>query len=331
MDPRFEQLVETATAIPSRRAVLRGLAGIVGAAGLGLALVDESDANSRRRRRRQRQRRRERRNRQCSSNKPCEASLNPCQVTSCKKHKCQTANVADGTVCGDGLTCQNGACLCPNGVCTVYVTPADTGGPWVALVAPYTVDNSVLTFQNGPATPPFGSGSVNLTVTDDSFVLANYQYSGVLLRDITTLAYATYQPSSNTDDPTNAGKLLMSIDFFGQNLPYEGIMFTPSDNGTVQQDAWQTWDAINSGAALWSYAQGCGCDWPNSTIPGSTLRTWADITSTYKLARITTADPLFGVVVENTDSGMTFADDVNTLTFGTTSGTTRYVFGLTAS
>lgn len=326
MDPRFEQLLEAASSIPSRRAVLRGLAGVVGAAGLGLALAGESDANSRRRRRRQRQRRRERRNRQCSNNKPCETPLNPCQTTSCKKHKCRTENVADGTVCGAGLVCQSGACLCPNGVCTVYVTPADLG-PWVVLDSLIDVDTSLLTFQNGPGTPPFGSGSANLTVTDDLFALANFQYSGVALSDLTALSYTIYQPSSNTDDPTNAGALTMSVDWFGQNLPYDGVQYIPSQNGTVLQNTWQTWDAINGGAALWSYAQGCGCTWPNSSIPGDTPRTWADIISTYKLARITTSDPLLAIMVENIDNGMTFAEDFNAFTIGTSSGTTRYVFG----
>lgn len=320
MDDRLEQLLQTASNAPTRRSVLRGLAGVLGAAGIAV-LAGEEDTSARRRRRR-------RRRRECRRNNQCKAPLNPCQAARCKRGRCRTKTLKDGTACGDGLVCQDGACLCPNGICTVQVTPSDLG-PWVALVDFVDVDTSLLTFQNGPGTPPFGAGSVNLTATDELFVLATFQYAGVALSDITELTYSAYQPSSNTDDPSNAGALAIAVDFFGQRLPGDVIQFIPAENGTpVQQDAWQTWDAINGGAGLWSYAAGCGCSWPNSAIPGDTPRTWADITSSYRQATITQAtDPFFGVVVTNADDGATFAENINAITFGTTSGTTRYVFG----
>lgn len=321
MDDRLEQLLLTASSPPTRRAVLRGLAAVLAAGGLGAAFSAESDAG-RRRRRRNRRRRRE-----CNNATQCEAPLNPCQEARCNNHRCRIRSLANGTVCGDGLVCQGGACLCPGGICTVQVTQNDLG-PWVALIDPFTVDTSVLNFQAGPPTPPFGAGSVKLTATDETFILATFQYSGVPLPDITTLTYATFQPSSNTDDPTNAGILTMSVDFFGQNLPGDRIQFIPAENvPPVLQDTWQIWDALGGGSGLWSYAEGCGCTWPNSAIPGDTPRTWADIISTYHLARITTADPLFGVVVTNLDDGTTFADNINAVTFGTASGITRFVFG----
>lgn len=319
MDDRLKQLLQGTSNPPTRRALMRGLAGALAAGGLGLGRASEGDAGRRRRRR-------NRRRRECNRASQCESPLNPCQEARCKNHRCRTRNLANGTDCGEGLVCQDGACLCPDGVCTVGVSDADLG-PWVALVDPVTVDTSVLTFQNGPGTPPFGSGSVNLTATDEWFALVTYQYSGVRLADITTLTYSTYQPSSNTDDPSNAGILTMSVNFFGQNLPGDGIQYIPAENGTPLLDVWQTWDAINGGAGRWSYAQGCGCTWPNSDIPGDTPRTWADITSTYKLASVTTADPMLGVIVTNIDSGTTFAENINAVTFGTSSGTTRYVFG----
>jgi hypothetical protein len=319
VDERLERILRSTSSPPTRRAVMRGLAWVLAAAGLGTMLPSEGDA---------RWRRRSRRRKACRRDNQCEPSLNPCWEARCKNHRCRTRTLANGTVCGDALVCQDGACLCPNGICTVTVNQNDLG-PWVALDNFLDVDTSLLTFENGPGTPPHGAGSVKLTATDESFVLATFQYSGVALPDITAPAYSTYQPSTNTDDPTNAGILTMAVDFFGQRLPGDLIQFIPAENGTpVMQDAWQTWDAINGGAGLWSYAQGCGCTWPNSAIPGDTPRTWADITPTYKLATITTAaDPFFGIVVTNADDGKTFVDHINAVTFGTTSGTTRFVFG----
>lgn len=319
MDDRLERLLETASNPPSRRAVMRGLAGALGALGLtALVAQDESDARRRRRRRR---------HIQCRRDNQCEAPLNPCQEARCKNNRCRTRTLSDGTICGDGLVCQDGACLCPDGVCTVNVTENDLG-PWVALDDFLDVNTSLLTFQSGPGTPPFGTGSVNLTTTNEAYVLATFQYAGVPLSDITVMEYSTYQPSSNTDDPSNAGLLLMAVDFYGQRLPGDILQYIPSENGTPVQDAWQTWDAIANGTALWSYFGSCGCTWPNSAIPGDTPRTWADITSSYKLASITQAtDPMFGVLVTNLDAGETFAENINEITFGTTSGTTRFVFG----
>ncbi len=319
MDDRLEQLLQTTSSPPTRRAVMRGLAGVLGAAGI-TALSGQEDTSARRNRRRRRRRR------ECRRNNQCKAPLNPCQEARCKKGRCRTKTLADGTVCDDGLVCQDGACLCPDGVCTVQVTPSNLGA-WVALVDPITVDTSVLTFENGPGTPPFGSGSVNLTATDEFFVLATYQYSGVYLADFTALEYATYQPSTNTDSPTNVGKLALTIDFFGSPLQLAGITFDPELNGVpVLQDTWQVWDAINNGTALWS-GDGCSCDWPNSTVPSSTPRTWADLVASYPNARINSFDPMVGVIVENVDGGTTFAENINSVTLGTSSGTTRFVFG----
>lgn len=318
MDDRLEQLLQTTRTRPTRRAVMRGLVGMLGVAGIG-ALIGPDDTSARRRRRR-------RRRRQCRRNSQCEAPLNPCEEARCKQGRCRTKTLADGTVCGDGLVCQDGACLCPDGVCTVQVTQNNLGA-WVALNTFLEVDTSLLDFQNGPGTPPFGSGSVNLTATDESLALVTYQYSGVYLSDITALEYSTYQPSTNTDSPTNAGKLALTIDFFGSPMELAGILFDPELNAVpVLQDTWQVWDAINNGAALWT-GGGCGCDWPNSSIPSSTPRTWEDLVASYPNARVNILDPMVGVIVENVDAGMTFAENFNSVTFGTVSGTTRYVFG----
>jgi hypothetical protein len=316
VDERLEQLLQTTSSPPTRRAVMRGLAGLMGAAGMA-TLVGQEDTSARRRRRRRRS--------ECRRNSQCKAALNPCHEAGCKNNRCRTKTIADGTVCGDGLVCQDGACLCPDGVCTVLVTPSDLRA-WVALDTFLEVDTSLLDFQNGPGTPPFGSGSVNLTVTDESFALVTYQFSGVYLSDITAMEYSTYQPSTNTDSPTKAGKLALTVDFFGSPLQLNGILFDPELNPVqVLEDTWQIWDAINNGTALWS-GDGCSCDWPNSSIPSSTPRTWTDLVASYPNARINITDPMVGVIVEN-DSGTTFAENINSVTFGTTSGTTRYVFG----
>ncbi len=49
--------------------------------------------------------------------------------------------------------------------------------------------------------------------------------------------------------------------------------------------------------------------------------------ASYPNARVNILDPMVGVIVENVDGGTTFAENINSVTFGTVSGSTRYVFG----
>ncbi|MCA9880971.1 MAG: hypothetical protein KC442_24400, partial [Thermomicrobiales bacterium] len=302
MDDRLEHLLQIASSLPTRRAVLRGLAGVLGAAGVA-ALSSREDISARRRRRRRRE---------CRRNNQCEASLNPCQKVRCKRGRCRKKTLANGTVCGDGLICQSGACLCPDGVCTVQVTPSNPGA-WVGLAdcgcGTGTVDNSLLAFRSGPGSPPFGSGSVELTGADplDFVALGTYQFANTRLSQITTLQYATYQPNTNLGTDIVVGILQFGIDFFGDNFPLQGrLVYDPSLNGQpVAQDTWQTWDAINGGSASWYFAGGFGV-WPDTGDPGipdTDPMTWAQIVAKYPEARINFNDPVFAIEITGNPEG----------------------------
>lgn len=319
---------------PSRRSVLRGLAGAAGTLGLattfGAALEAEAKKNNKKKRRRRKK------NRQCTDSKPCEASLNPCEVVACEKHKCVTSNAEDGTVCGDGLVCETGACVCPDGLCTVFVTAAQQEG-WVGVLNTasinYEVENSILTFVDGPAAPIYGTGSVQLSVTQDTLpldvndqFLTNYFFQGVSLEDITRLEYSTYQPSTNPGLATFTATLRLNVDFFGPGSNPTGIIdYNPAANGlAVTQDTWQEWDAIETnGAAEWTFD---GAEWPDSALPGSTPRTWAQILSAYPNARIDTNNAFVGLFVANGTDSSTLQENVGSFTFGAYEGVTRYVF-----
>jgi hypothetical protein len=159
--------------------------------------------------------------------------------------------------------------------------------------------------------------------------LGTYQFANTPLSDITTLQYATYQPSSNPNTGIVVGILQFGIDFFGSNDFFQGrLIFDPAANGeTVSQDTWQTWDAINGGIAEWFYFGPTGV-WPDTGFPGTPdtdPMTWAQIVAKYPAARINFNDPVLAIEIAG-DISDPFTEAINSVTFGTTSGTTRYVF-----
>lgn len=132
-----------------------------------------------------------------------------------------------------------------------------------------TIDNSLGSFVNGPSTAPLGVGSVQISVSGTQRRnLATYQFSGQILSEITDLKYSTYNPSSGNGGSVNrSGYINFNVDFNGSDTCQTRLIFLPTDNGTVMQDTWQEWDAINSGNALWRYS---GSIWPGTAISGIT-------------------------------------------------------------
>ena len=336
MSHLVDELRMALSTAPSRRTVMRGLAGAVGTVGLATTFGAAPDADAKKNNNNKKKRRRKKKNQQCSNNKPCEAFLNPCEVVSCKKHKCVTSNAADGTDCGDGLVCETGACVCPNGLCTVFVSAPQQEG-WVGVLntasVDFEVENSILTFVDGPAVPIYGTGSVQLSVSQDvgpldvnNQYVTNYFFQGVFLTDITQLQYSTYQPSTNPGATDFTSTLQINVDFFGPGSNPTGlIQYNPAPNGyPVIQNTWQEWDAIEAnGAAEWTFD---GAEWPDSNIPGSTARTWAQILSAYPNARIDTNDAFVGLFVANGTVSSTLQENIGSFTFGVYGGVTRYVF-----
>lgn len=191
-----------------------------------------------------------------------------------------------------------------------------------------TVDNTLGSFVPGPNPAPEGTGSAKISVTGTQRRnLASYQFAGTPLANITTLAFSTYNPSAgNGGSASRSGYLNFNVDFNGSDTWQKRLTFVPSQNGTVIQNAWQEWDAINGGNAMWGYS---GATWPAGVggggEPGTTLKTWSQVLSQYPGVRIRVTDAFVGLRVgEPYASGYT--EYLDGFKFGTAAGTTDFNF-----
>lgn len=185
------------------------------------------------------------------------------------------------------------------------------------------VDNSLGSFVTGPGSPPSGVGSVQISVAGSQRRnLATYRFGGTPLAAITTLAYSTYNPSAgNGGSANNAGYLQFNVDFNGSDTWQRRLIFVPKLNGTVMQDGWQEWDAINGGNALWSWSG--GNTWPDGVV--ASTRTWNDIKAAFPNVRIRVSDSFLGIRVgEPYPTGYT--ENIDAFRFGTADGTTTFNF-----
>ncbi|MCC7436725.1 peptidoglycan-binding protein [Candidatus Nomurabacteria bacterium] len=159
-----------------------------------------------------------------------------------------------------------------------------------------TINNTLGSFVTGPSTAPEGSGSAQISVSGTQRRnLATYQFSGVKLENIKTLKFSTYNPSAGNGGSVNRSAYLnFNVDFDGSDTWQKRLAFVPNQNGSVTQDIWQEWDAIDGGNAKYSYS---GTTWPGTATPGTTLRTWDDLVTSYPGIRIRVTDSWFGLRV----------------------------------
>jgi hypothetical protein len=152
-----------------------------------------------------------------------------------------------------------------------------------------TIDNTLGTFVTGPATPFYGTGSVEFTLAAnplDRKNIATYQFSGTSLASISHMSFGTYSHSGvagSSEDPF----LNFNVDFSGSSSAFQKrLVYVPSENGTVTQDTWQKWDAVSSGSALWTWSGyvSNGNKWPDSNT--NQYRSWSDIVTAFPNARI---------------------------------------------
>lgn len=186
-----------------------------------------------------------------------------------------------------------------------------------------TIDNSLGSFVNGPATAPYGSGSIQISVSGTQRRnIATYQFAGTPLSEITELGFSTYNPSvGNGGSNQRSAYLHFNVDFNGSDSWQGRLVFLPP-TGQVQQNTWQTWDAIQGGSALWKYS---GSTWPVTGEAGSIAKTWSQILSDYPNVRIRVSDPWLGLRVgEPYNDGYT--ENIDGFIFGTSSGTNIYNF-----
>ncbi len=185
-------------------------------------------------------------------------------------------------------------------------------------------DPTLGSFVSGPGSPPHGVGSAQVSVSGTQRRnLATYAFAGTPLADITALKFTTYNPSAgNGGGSMRSAYLNFNVDFDGSDTWQSRLIFLPVDNGTVMQDTWQEWDALEGGNANWRYS---GSTWPVTGEPGATTKTWSQILSDYPGIRIRVTDAHVALRVgEPYASGYT--ENVDAFTFGTAAGTTTWVF-----
>jgi hypothetical protein len=117
--------------------------------------------------------------------------------------------------------------------------------------------------------------------------IATYKYKNVKLSDIATLKYRVYDATADSDKPY----LHFNIDFFNTDTWQSRLVYVPTGLTT---NTWTEVDAIQGGAALWTYS---GATWPTTATPGTTPMTWNQIKTLYPNAETRSTDSFLGVRV----------------------------------
>jgi hypothetical protein len=191
------------------------------------------------------------------------------------------------------------------------------------------LDNNLGSFVAGPASPPLGVGSAQISVSGTQRRnLATYRFGGTPLSSIAELKFSTYNPSAGNGGSANRSAYLnFNVDFTGVGTSFQRrLSYVPSSNGAVTQNQWKEWDAIDGGNAKWFYS---GPTWPagigGGGEAGTSFKTWSQILSQYPNIRILPTDPFLGIRV-----GEPYADgyteNIDAFKFGTAAGTTQYNF-----
>jgi hypothetical protein len=168
-------------------------------------------------------------------------------------------------------------------------------------------------FVPGPATPPLGVGSLQLTTTTSSHkVFAfNYDHIGTALADVDDISYSTYRSAGSGQQLTG---LNLQIDPDGPEGPatFSTLVFEPVYNtaqGAVVNNQWQSWQADGSGrwwstAALNGQCAGAGA---------ACQRTWNQIVANNPAATIVS-----GVGVNQGSGNAGLVTSVDAFTFDET-------------
>lgn len=215
---------------------------------------------------------------------------------------------------------------------TLKVTPSNLQG-WQTQTSG---TGQSVTFEQGPATPPLGVGSVELSVGPNGSGAAQLRhpgYQGTRLADLTALSYSTYVDQDGSGG--QAPYIILQVDLDG-NLAttgdrtllffepvYQSAAFFPSNpQGSLALDTWQTWDALNGG--WWSTTGVAGAS------PGTGVKPLSAITALHPNAVIyNSSGPLGGVrIVAGFGAGAwdNFIGNVDNFTIGVSGNNTTYDF-----
>jgi len=170
----------------------------------------------------------------------------------------------------------------------------------------------------GPASPPLGLGSLQLTVagTGDHWSVYNYDHIGTALSAITALSYSTY-----TDNATTAPALQLEINPEPSgSLTYATLNFEPYMNPSEQPLApytWQSWKVL--AGKIWLTHTDSTVN--NGEGSQDTPITWTELLSDYPNAVIK-----YGAGVNVGSSWSAMTGEADAFTIGTAASTTTYNF-----
>lgn len=161
----------------------------------------------------------------------------------------------------------------PNNVATQPEDTAPTSS-WVFYYRVATPGTGA--FVTGPATPPLGTGSFQLSTVggSDKGYLFNFDHVGDKLSAISAMGYSTYRSAGNDQQ---VAAMNIQVDYNGPDVAggFTTLVFEPVYNtaqGAVVSNQWQTWNAYDGGNATW---------WSSKDIPGvcafTCYATWSDI------------------------------------------------------
>ncbi|HJQ34435.1 MAG TPA: hypothetical protein VJ866_19805 [Pyrinomonadaceae bacterium] len=167
----------------------------------------------------------------------------------------------------------------------------------------------------GPATPPSGVGSYEITTPTgaDKATLFNFDHVGVNLSDINKIGYSTYRSAGSLQQ---VAALNIQVDINGADPGgFTTLVFEPVYNtgqGPVISNQWQTWDAFQGGSAVWWSSN------PINVAPNrDTFVSWSTIVAANPNAVIIGG---FGVNEGSGNPGLTTATDNLSLGYGTGDG-----------
>ncbi len=184
---------------------------------------------------------------------------------------------------------------------------APIGGGWLFyddITDTYNNAPGVLgDFASGPGTPPLGVGSASITIDGSGkTALATYQFGGTVLSNISELKFSAY----NVSAPAPA-YLNFNVDFDGTDTWQNRLVYVPP---VVTPGTWETYDAYQGGAAMWTYSKPGFWPAPNNAVPNTTPLSWSTILSSYPGVRIRVSDPHVGIRVGHPGpAGTTYLDN----------------------
>jgi hypothetical protein len=225
------------------------------------------------------------------------------------------------------------------------VNPAGYAVPNRTIVSPTSlngwqtqaVGGASVNFENGPATPPLGTGSAELRVGangDDFAMLRHPGYAGTRMADLTALSYYTYV--DQTGSGGQAPYLSLRVDLDGNLLTLadqDTLYFEPVYQTAVSLCAnpqpalalqtWQSWNALTG--CWWSANSTGGAD------PGTGVKQLSVILAAYPNAIIRNDSPsgLGGVRLiagGGAPDWNNFIGNVDAFSIGVSGNTTTYDF-----